>query len=379
MSNLHVVPDLICACLSSAASIFLGILILRASRVTLARLIAVGGTCALLIGLFLAAWLFDFHRVADRLPAIPVHWVQALGMVIGFCISSAGIIAGLLAGIPPFRDERRTMFRAAGAAMLASPAVICAFGILERTDFRVSEAKVVIPGLPHDLRGLRIVQLTDMHVSPFLSERQLARAVDMANETRAHLALMTGDLTTRPGDPVDACIRQVVRLRSDAGVYGCLGNHEIYCMTEDYVTRECARRGLRILRDECTDLRFGNAVINLAGVDYQEMHGPYLIDAGDLVQRGKLNVLLSHNPDVFGVAAAQGWDVVIAGHTHGGQVNVEILHQNLNVARFYTPWVRGIYYKDKSAIYVSSGIGTIGMPVRLGAPPEVSVIELCAS
>ena len=380
MPNLHVLPDLICAFVSSAATTLLAILILKSRwGHSLPRRILVCGTSALLIGLFFTAWLFNFHRVAYRFPAVPEHWVQAAGMVIGFCITSTLIIAGLLAGIPPFREERRTIFRAAGAAMLASPAVICTFGILDRTDFRVSEAKLSVPGLPYDLQGLRIVQLTDMHVSPFLSERQLARAVDMANETRAHLALMTGDLITRPGDPLDACIRQVVRLRADSGIYGCLGNHEIYCKNEDYVTRECERRGLRILRGERTDLRFGNATINLAGVDYQQMHKPYLAEAEPLVQSGKLNLLLSHNPDVFGVAAGQGWNVVIAGHTHGGQVNVEILNQNLNVARFYTPWVRGTYYKDKSVIYVSSGLGTIGMPVRLGAPPEVSLIELCAS
>ena len=82
--------------------------------------------------------------------------------------------------------------------------------------------------LPKDLDGLRIVQITDIHLSPFLSEREFAAAIDMANETRANIALVTGDLITRPGDPLDACLRQLARLRADAGVLGCLGNHEIY-------------------------------------------------------------------------------------------------------------------------------------------------------
>lgn len=328
---------------------------------------------------FACARLFNFYRVARHLPTALLYFGQAFGMVGGFCITCTAVIAALLASVPPFRDERRRVLRTAGAAMLASPALVCAFGIIDRTSFRVSEAKLNIPGLPRDLDGVRMVQVTDMHVSPFLSERQLARAIDMANETRAHIALMTGDLITRPGDPLDACLRQILRLRADHGVYGCLGNHEAYCQNEDYVTSACARGGLQILRSERTEVRFGKAAINLAGVDYQQMHRPYLTDTADLIEKGKLNVLLSHNPDVFGVAARQGWDVVLAGHTHGGQVNVEILHQNMNVARFFTPWVRGVYYKKGSVIYVSSGIGTIGMPVRLGAPPEVSVIELCAS
>jgi predicted MPP superfamily phosphohydrolase len=88
--------------------------------------------------------------------------------------------------------------------------------------------------------------------------------------------------------------------------------------------------------------------------------------------------MLSHNPDVFPVAAAQGYHLTIAGHTHGGQVDVEILHEHLDVARYFTPFVQGLYRRENSSVYVSNGLGTIGVPVRLGAPPEVSVLRLCA-
>ena len=71
--------------------------------------------------------------------------------------------------------------------------------------------------------------------------------------------------------------------------------------------------------------------------------------------------------------------LTIAGHTHGGQVDVEILHQHIDVARFFTPFVQGLYRRGNSSVYVSSGLGTIGVPVRLGAPPEVSVLRLCAT
>ena len=79
---------------------------------------------------------------------------------------------------------------------------------------------------------------------------------------------------------------------------------------------------------------------------------------------------------MFPVAAAQGFDLTIAGHTHGGQVRIEILRQDLNVARFFTPYVDGLYQEGSSAIFVSRGIGTIGLPARLGAPPEVALIQL---
>ena len=94
---------------------------------------------------------------------------------------------------------------------------------------------------------------------------------------------------------------------------------------------------------------------------------------------GATNVLLSHNPDVFPVAASQGFDLTISGHTHGGQVNFEILEQGVNIARFFTPYVYGHYVHDDRSLFVTRGIGTVGAPARLGAPPEVALIRLCAS
>jgi hypothetical protein len=103
-----------------------------------------------------------------------------------------------------------------------------------------------------------------------------------------------------------------------------------------------------------------------------------LQDAELLREPGAFHLLLSHNPDVFPVAARKGFDLTLAGHTHGGQVNFEILEQQLNVARFYTPYTYGLYREASRAIYVTSGIGTVGVPMRLGAPPEVALIKLCA-
>jgi uncharacterized protein len=280
---------------------------------------------------------------------------------------------------PQFDPARRRMLQAAGATVCVLPVIGTGFGIVHRNRFRVSEVPVPIPNLPKDLDGLRIVQITDIHLSPFLSERELAAAIDMANETHASLALVTGDLITRRGDPLDACLRQLARLRAPAGVLGCLGNHEVYARAEDYVTTQGRRVGIEFLRLRSKLLRFGSATINFAGVDYQKMYSRYLAGAERLISPGAVNILLSHNPDVFPVAAAQGYDLTIAGHTHGGQVDFEILHQHVNVARYFTPYVRGLYRRDKSSIYVSTGLGTIGVPVRIGAPPEISVLRLCAT
>jgi uncharacterized protein len=328
--------------------------------------------------LLVAGYLLEFQRVLRQFPAQLWTWVECTSLV--ETILLIGLSLALLAWrrAPQFDPTRRKLLKATAAGLCIMPVAGTTIGIVRRNRFRVTEVPVAIRNLPRDLEGLRIVQITDIHLSPFLSEREFAAAIDMANETRANIALVTGDLITRPGDPLDACLHQLARLRADAGVLGCLGNHEIYADTENYVTQQGRLIGIEFLRHQARQLRFGNAVINFAGVDYQRMHKPYLIGAQELIVPGALNVMLSHNPDVFPVAAAQGYDLTIAGHTHGGQVDVEILHQHLDVARYFTPFVQGLYRRDNASVYVSNGLGTIGVPVRLGAPPEVSVLRLCA-
>jgi predicted MPP superfamily phosphohydrolase len=87
-------------------------------------------------------------------------------------------------------------------------------------------------------------------------------------------------------------------------------------------------------------------------------------------------MMLSHSPDVFPKAAAQGWDLTLSGHTHGGQVTIEIVEQNVNVARFFTPYVAGEYHLGNASCYVTRGIGTVGIPARLGVPPEITLLKL---
>jgi predicted MPP superfamily phosphohydrolase len=270
--------------------------------------------------------------------------------------------------------------RATSLALCAAPVTVFAVGVIQRDRFHLVETDLPVAGLPKELSGLRLLQMTDIHLSYFLSEAELARAVDMGNSAGADLVLVTGDLITRSGDPVDACLRQLARLKSPQGpILGCLGNHEIYAGTEEYTVAAGRRLGMEFLRSQTSLLKFGNAAINFVGVDYQRMHREYLSGVEELIVPGMTNILLSHNPDVFPVAAKKGFAATISGHTHGGQVNVEILHENLNPARLLTPYTRGLYREGNASIYVSSGIGTIGVPARVGVPPEITVLRLCAA
>jgi len=331
-------------------------------------------------------FLLRFGRVARHFPVWAAGWGRGVAMLWAFLsvLMAAAYALGWLISRVAERSNghspaRRRFLGAVRWALLGAPAVATGYGtFVQRFRLSVREQNIPVPGLPHDLHGLRVAQLTDIHLSPFLSVRELERAVEMANETRPHLALVTGDLITTSDDPLDDCLLALARLQADAGVFGCMGNHEIYAETEEYTQVEGARLGMRFLRRQSELLRFGSADLNLAGVDYQHFNHPYLVGAETLTVPGAFNVLLSHNPDVFPVAVAKGFPLTIAGHTHGGQVRVEILRQDLNVARFFTRYVDGLYHsKDGSSIFVSRGIGTIAIPARLGAPPEIALLKLC--
>jgi hypothetical protein len=278
-----------------------------------------------------------------------------------------------------FQPERRAWLTASAAVLCAAPAVVLSTGILTRKNFDIREVNLKFPNLAKDLRGLRLLQISDIHIGDFFSANDLARAVSAANELRADIALVTGDLITTKWDPLDACLRELAKLRASSGVWGCLGNHEMHARVENYTTAKALDFDMRFLRRQAAPLIFGQSRINLVGVDHQRRQRPYLEHVEELVEPGVFNLLLSHNPDVFPIAARKGFDLTLAGHTHGGQINLEIAGSNLNIADVVTPYTKGFYKLADASLYVNSGLGTIGVPVRIGAPPEITLIRLCDS
>jgi predicted MPP superfamily phosphohydrolase len=385
---LRALPDLVILTIVVSAQVVGALWILRRfaanSSVWIRR--AIWGGAGLSIGALTFGFLLRFMRIAQYFPAWWPSWGR--GLVIMWAMVSVMWLGALviwhyvrrlpLAAEQLRNPSRRAFLYTAQTTLFAAPVALVGYGtFIQRKNLQLREQRIVAPNLPEGLDGIRIVQLTDIHRSPFLSRAQLDWAVQMANETRPHLAIVTGDLITSGRDPLDDCIASLASLRTDAGIFGCLGNHEIYAGAEDHAEVEAARKGIRFLRMASRELRFGGASLNLAGVDYQTFRRPYLRGAQKLIKPGAFNVLLSHNPDVFPVAARQGYGLTIAGHTHGGQVRVEILQADLNIARVFTPYVDGLYSENSSSIFVSRGIGTIGMPTRIGAPPEVALIHLC--
>jgi predicted MPP superfamily phosphohydrolase len=376
MPGKRFLPDLIVM----ALALFAGPALLRvtpgAARRALRALIAAGSA------LLIAGILVTLLEAADYAPAF--RWMMPSGLALAWGVS---LIAATVLGFcfrhipkPPVSPERRRLLTISAGAAMAAPAATLGYGMfVSRRQFRLQEVDLEVPGMAPALDGLRVVQLSDIHLSPFLSRSDLRWCVAMANETRPHFAAVTGDLITGIRDSIDDCLEELRHLRTDAGVFGCNGNHERYVGGEAYTAERAARLGMKFLRAERTSLRFGSELVNLAGIDHEDDLWNYALDTEGLQRPGELNLLLNHNPGMFPhIVKQRGWDVTLSGHMHGGQINLELANANINLVRFTTPYVYGIYREGRSAMYVTRGIGTIGMPVRLGAPPEVALIRLRA-
>jgi hypothetical protein len=283
----------------------------------------------------------------------------------------------------------------------------------ERLDYHVRRVELPLANFPPALDGLKIVQLSDIHLSGYMTRTDVRRAVDMANELGADLAVVTGDFITGASDPLPDCIDEIRNLHAPLGIFGCNGNHEIYARAEDAAQSLFSQAGMKLLRHENVPVSFRGAYFNILGVDYQRERSPsgqrltMLPDLAPLVRRNMPNILLSHNPNTFNRAAELGIELSLAGHTHGGQIQVEILDHSLSPARFITDYIAGAFFRPLSmpaadlralkdanysasnlaqasahahpplsVLYVNRGLGTVGAPVRLGVPPEITLITL---
>jgi predicted MPP superfamily phosphohydrolase len=268
--------------------------------------------------------------------------------------------------------RRATPFRtiASGLAQIARAA------FAEPYELAVERHAIGLKRLPRELDGLKVVHLSDIHHSPFTERRQVERAVEVANSLQPDIVALTGDYISHEREFIQPCAEMLGRLRARCGVYAVLGNHDNW-VDAPLITDLFRAEGIRVLVNEGLRFEDRGASFWLAGVDDTMVGLEDLPLALSGSRADELKLLLAHNPIILRRAARSGVDLVLSGHTHGGQVTWR--SERSASGRVRRRILRGLGRRGETQIYVTRGVGTVVLPVRYGCLPEVSLLTLrCA-
>jgi predicted MPP superfamily phosphohydrolase len=271
--------------------------------------------------------------------------------------------------VPPIGGAPETPLRA--LALNLSKAARAAF--TEPHRLTIEHQQIFLKRLPRQLDGFRIVHLSDIHHSPFTSRQQIERAVVTASSLQPDIIALTGDYISHEREYAAPCAELLGRLRARHGVYAVLGNHD-HWTDAALITDLFRAEGITVLINEGMRFEKNGAAFWLAGVDDAMVGLEDLSLALAGSSEDEMKLVLAHNPIILRRAARAGVDLVLSGHTHGGQVN---LRGEKSVAdRPRRRLLKGLAQLDDTQIYVTRGLGTVVLPVRIGCPPEVTLLEL---
>jgi predicted MPP superfamily phosphohydrolase len=271
---------------------------------------------------------------------------------------------------------RREFLKGVGAAVVVGAAGASAYGgVVEAWDYELTETVVRIKDLPERFEGFRIAQVSDVHHGRLVPIEEVRRVVELANSVRADMVALTGDYTTSLRRYVEPCAEALASLRAPEGVWAVLGNHDHN--TDGPFTRQAlGRRGIEVLTNENTSLRRGADVLQLAGADDWGWGKADFARAVRGLDASRPTLMLSHEPMALDVPETRGVSLILSGHTHGGQVSLPVVGAPVAYVWKHLKYLRGMYESGSTQLYVSRGTGMIGVPVRIGARPEVAVIQL---
>ena len=322
---------------------------------------------------------------AARLVLFYIPAVWSLGAILcALLLGTADLARGLVrllrkiyraltapAGAPPVHAGRRRFLKAGAAGLAAAPFLLSGYGAAHAgREYDIEEIH-----LPFG-RRLRVVQLTDLHAGITMTREDLRRYADRADRLRPDLFVLTGDYVTNSLVFLPGCLEEMARVRARYGTFATLGNHEHWVAGVGRLQAIFDRHGIPLLQNEHRVIPTAGGPFAVAGIDDLRSGRPDLEAALRGLAEGLPTILLSHRPEIFPRAAAAGVELTLSGHYHGGQVKLSLPGLDLSLAHLRTPYPEGLFRIGHSHLYVSRGIGTTFTPVRLNAPPEITLLEL---
>lgn len=331
--------------------------------------------------------LLPAARVLPREVSGPLSWLVYTWLGLMFLLFALLVPADLVRGLtsligrlfdaPADPERRQFMARMFGGVVGTGAIGAGGFGIYSvMRPIAIKPVRVALAGLPGPFAGFVIAQITDVHVGPTIGRAFLEDLVARTNAMQPDLIAITGDLVDGTVEQLGPLLEPLSRLRARHGVYFVTGNHEYFSGAAAWV-EHLGTLGVRVLRNERVSIERDGAALDLAGIDdptggnFLPDHGPDLARAVAGRDPTRLLLLLAHQPRQVDDAADHGVALQLSGHTHGGQ----IFPFNLLVP-LQQPYVAGLHRHRNTAIYVSRGTGYWGPPMRVGAPAELTRIEL---
>jgi predicted MPP superfamily phosphohydrolase len=322
-------------------------------------------------------------RVLPRAANAPLAWIVYIWM--GFALylllltalgDGARGVAWLARALPADPARRLFLSRAFAGAVGAIAGAVGVGGVVNvMRGFDVRRVRVPLARLPANASGYAIVQLTDVHVGPTIGRDFVERVVRETNALAPDMVVITGDLVDGSVEQLKELVEPLRELRAPDGVFFVTGNHEYYSGADEWIAH-LTTLGIRVLRNERVPIRHA---FDLAGVDdarSQGMapgHGQDVARALEGRDPSRAVVLLAHQPKAVKDAVACDVDLQLSGHVHGGQM----VPFNW-LARLDQPLIAGLHLVEKTWVYVSTGTGYWGPPMRVGPGAELTRIELVA-
>ena len=338
----------------------------------LATLIAVAvyTTLPLLAYVRWRGWPF-YPGKGFRLFVVRPFWYAQLMLPL---VASAGLL-GLIGGAP--FGHALTVGRIVAAAALAFVVIMLSAGYFGSAHLVVRRVDVNVPGLAAEFEGLRIAQLSDLHVGPHTSRRFLGRVVSATTELEPDMIAVTGDLIDDRAEDVASYARALGSLDAPLGVYMIPGNHDVYAGWDDVERNLLEAKLGTVLVNDMRIIRRGDAQIAIVGTGDpagRARSAPDVELALASVPEGATVIAFAHNPALWPSLAKRGVALTLSGHTHWGQFALPKLGWSL--ASPFLDHAMGAHIDQDALLYISPGTGYWGIPFRLGASPEITLVTL---
>lgn len=223
-----------------------------------------------------------------------------------------------------------------------------------------------------ELKGLKIVHLSDLHSFSF--EKREKKVLRTLEELNFDLLLITGDFVDRTTKDLDSCSqfwKELVK-RNEGKVFGVLGNHEYWHPQSEYIQELLEQSGIKILDNEFQKIKTNNGYFNLVGVG--DPHTEHDNVKKAMPDNNKAKILLAHSPEIFRKVKEKDIALVLAGHTHGGQIDIPFLVNLILPLKHDKKYKEGLFKENNTYLYVNRGIGTTVLPIRFNAIPEITLI-----